>query len=241
MANCFTGRAVVPARLDGALVMQNIGLPFLERTLLAAMVLTIAAMVYGTWRDEYFWQTANQRAYDDYQRRDYASAERRFQDPQWKAAACYRRGEFICAAEVYATTDGAEAAYNLGNALAYSRKSGSLTAALAGYQKALNLRSDWPLAKHNQRVIADLLIAQNANKKSDDDGDPGEPNEPPDGNVVDDKAKAGKSGEINIEKLDPNAIEQLWLRNVKTDPAAFLRLRFAAEQATRPVPKDANP
>lgn len=57
--------------------MQNIGLPFLERTLLAAMVLTIAAMVYGTWRDEYFWQTANQRAYDDYQRRDYASAERR--------------------------------------------------------------------------------------------------------------------------------------------------------------------
>ena len=221
--------------------MRNMRLPLLERALLAALALLIAVMIYGTWRDEYFWQTTDQRAYSDYQLHDYASAQRRFHDPQWKAAACYRSRDFICAAEVYSMTDGADAAYNLGNALAHSRKSGSLTTALASYQKALNLRPDSPLATHNQRVIADLLITQNANKNSDDDGEPGEPNETPDGTVIDNKAKRGKPGEINIEKLDPNAIEQLWLRNVKTDPAAFLRLRFAAEQAAHPVRKDAKP
>lgn len=221
--------------------MQNMRLPLLERALLAAMALVVVVMVYGTWRNEYFWQTPHQRAYDDYQQRDYASAERRFQDPQWKAAACYRRGDFRCAAEIYAMIDNADGAYNLGNALARSRAAGSLTAALASCQKAVNDRPDWPQARHNQRVIAELLIAQNSRKKSDDDGDPGEPNEQPDGTVVDDKAKQGKPGEINIEKLDPNAIEQLWLRNVKTDPAAFLRLRFAAEQTAHPVAKDAKP
>lgn len=221
--------------------MQEMRLPLLERALLATMVLIVAAMVYGTWRDEYFWQTPDQRAYDDYQQHDYASAGRRFQDPNWKAAACYRRGDFACASEIYAMTEDARSNYNLGNALAQSRKPGSLTAALAAYQKALQQRRNWPQAAHNQRVIGELLIARRAKKNPDEDGDPGEPNETADGTVVDDKAKHGKRGEIAIEKLDPNAIEQLWLRNVKTDPTAFLRLRFAAEQATRPAPKDAKP
>ena len=221
--------------------MQPTRLPLPERALLAMLLLLVAAMAYDTWREEYFWQTADQRGYDDYQQRDYASAERRFQNPQWRAAACYRRGDFSCATEIYAMTEGAEAAYNLGNALAHSRKPGSLTGALASYQKALSHQPDWPLARHNQRVIAELLIAQNSKKKSDDDGETGEPNETPDGTVVDDKAKHGKPGEVSIEKLDPNAIEQLWLRNVKTDPAAFLRLRFAAEQATHAATKAAPP
>ncbi len=221
--------------------MQPTRLPLLERALLATLLLLVAAMAYGTWREEYFWQTADQRGFDDYQQRDYASAERRFQNSQWKAAACYRRGDFSCATEIYTMTDGAEAAYNLGNSLAHSRKAGSLTGALASYQKALSHHPDWSLAKHNQRVIAELLIVQNSKKKSADEGEPGEPNETPDGTIVDDKAKHGKPGKVSIEKLDPNAIEQLWLRNVKTDPAAFLRLRFAAEQATRPMPKDATP
>ena len=212
----------------------------IDSALLVAMVLVLAALAWGTWRDESFWQTPDQRAYDDYLAQDYSSAEARFQNLQWKASACYRRGDFSCAAEYFAisdTGDTADAAYNLGNALSRSGKTGSLTAALASYQTALKQRPGWPLAIHNQRVVADLLSIQSSRKKSDDESESGEPNDDAEGTVVDDRAKHGKRGEVSIEKLAPNAVDQLWLRNVKTDPAAFLRLRFAAElAANRPAP-----
>ena len=45
---------------------------------------------------------------------------------------------------------------------------------------------------------------------------------------VDEEGKRGKRGTVEIEKLGPDAIDKLWLRNVRTDPAEFLRARFAA-------------
>ena len=66
----------------------------IDSALLVAMVLVLAALAWGTWRDESFWQTPDQRAYDDYLAQDYSSAEARFQNLQWKASACYRRGDF---------------------------------------------------------------------------------------------------------------------------------------------------
>ena len=212
----------------------------IDSTLLVVMVLVLGTIAWGIWRDEFFWQTPDQRAYDDYLAQDYSSAAARFQNLQWKASTCYRRGDFSCAAKYFAmsdTGDMAEAAYNLGNALAHSGKTGSLTSALASYQTALKHRPGWPLAIHNQRVVVDLLSIQSNRKKSDDETESGEPNETADGTVVDNRAKHGKPGEVSIEKLDPNSVDQLWLRNVKTDPAAFLRLRFAAElAANHPAP-----
>jgi len=48
----------------------------------------------------------------------------------------------------------------------------------------------------------------------------------------------GKRGAVEIEKLGPEAIDKLWLRNVRTDPAEYLRARFAAESSLR---KSAEP
>jgi Ca-activated chloride channel family protein len=205
----------------------------LDAALIVALLLVGGVLIVGTLRDEFFWKTPDQLGFDEYRAQNYAAAERHFQNRQWKASACYRRGDYLCAAEYFTTSDNADAAYNRGNALARSGKTGSLTAALTSYQSALKRRPEWAPAIHNQRVVADLLLVQSAKKKSDDDGEPGEPNETADGTVVDNRAKHGKPGEVSIEKLDANSVDQIWLRNIKTDPAAFLRLRFAAEQSAR--------
>ncbi len=209
----------------------------LDTVLMLALLSVVSVLIFGTLRDEFFWKTPNQLGFDEYLAQDFPAAERHFQNPQWKASACYRRGDYLCAAEYFAMnndTNRAEAAYNLGNTLARSGKAGSLTAALASYQTALKHHPEWALAIHNQRVVADLLLVQHAKKKSDDgDGEASEPNDEAEGTVVDNRAKHGKPGEVSIEKLDANSVDQIWLRNVKTDPAAFLRLRFAAEQLTR--------
>ena len=168
MADGVARRLVVPAWLDGALVMAGRRHP-IDSALLVAMVVVLGITAWATWRDDFFWQSPDQRAYDDYLAQDYSSAEARFQNQQWKATACYRRGDFSCAAEYFTmgnSGDTADADYNLGNALARSGKTGSLTAALASYQSALQRRPGWPLALHNQRVVAELLLVQSKEKKS---------------------------------------------------------------------------
>ncbi len=191
--------------------------------MLAALVL---AMLIGTLRDESFWHTRNQLAYRAYQRGDYAEALNKFHDSSWKAAACFRSADYTCALQNFAITESAISDFNLGNAHA---RAGDLKAAAESYQAALKRRANWTEASENLQIVSALVVNKSTSKDKREPGD--EPQERPDGTAVDEKGKQGKPGEVSIEKLDPKAIDQLWLRNVKTDPADFLRLRFAGETA----------
>lgn len=198
----------------------------LDASLALAALLTLLALAVGSWREPYFWLTPAQRAAHSFAAGDYLATARHgavAQRADWQGVACYRLADYVCASEQFSA---AAAAYNHGNALA---QRGDYAGALMSYERALQQRPDWPEAAANQRLIAQL--AERLRPRDDRKLAGGEPNQEADQMKFNDQAKHGQPGEVSIEKLDPRALEQLWLRNVSTDPAAFLRLRFAAERA----------
>jgi len=201
-----------------------------------ALVLCVALLATGvtlwalrpagfTWAD--LWLTPDQQGRRHFERGDFASAALHFRDPSWKGVACFRAHDLECATQAFSRVTTAEGEFNLGVVQAHAAQ---LPAALAAFEHALALRPGWSEASENRDLLARVL----AQKREDGhDEAAGEPNDEPDDMKVDEKGKRGKRGAVEIEKLGPDAIDQLWLRNVRTDPAQFLRARFAAEAQAR--------
>jgi Ca-activated chloride channel family protein len=196
--------------------------------LLAAVAGVHRAVPDLRWAD--LWRTRDQQGRDAFERGDFVLAADRFADPRWRGAACYRAGDNACAVTVWVRFDDAEDEYNLGNA---TLREGLLDTALAHYDRALSLNPGWPQAMHNRALTLQLIDAARARQrekarrrpgeKGDDEGEPD--------TRIDDKSREGKPGQVRIQKLAPGDVDAIWLRNMQTDPAAFLRRRFAAELA----------
>jgi Ca-activated chloride channel family protein len=199
-----------------------------------ALVVVIAAIVSLASRIQYFpsnardwWHTADQRGHQAYTAGQFAEASDLFRALAWRATACYRASDYHCAADSFAQLPGATAAFNLGNSLAHL---GKIEPAIAAYDATLAMAPDLSAARKNRQLLQRALDeAARAVQRPEGDG---EAQLAPDGFDVK-KGKGGKAGEVRIEQLDAKAIDKLWLRNVSTDPANFLRLRFAAEQQSR--------
>ena len=73
------------------------------------------------------------------------------------------------------------------------------------------------------------LIPKPEDKKKDNDEEIS-PNLTPDQMKYDEKGKQGKKTQVRI-KLDPEKMADIWMRNVQTTPADFLRRRFAVQAA----------
>jgi Ca-activated chloride channel homolog len=173
---------------------------------------------------DYWWQTPNQRGAALYAEGDFAHAAQHFHNPAWRAAALYRARDWPAAEAAFAQLpDTAEQRFNRGNVAAHA---GQLAQAVAHYDAALTQRPGWAHAIKNRQLVANE-IAKRKRRPPEQDG--GEPMLDPDGTVIDEQAQRGKPGRIDVEKLDPSALAALWLRTVRTDPGAFLRLRFAQE------------
>lgn len=103
------------------------------------------------WQD--LWQTADQQAAAALAQGD----ADKFANPEWKAAARYRAGEFETAASEFAAVGTPGGHYNEGNALA---RLGDLEAALAAYDKTLSAEPEHEDARFNRELIEDLLQQQ---------------------------------------------------------------------------------
>jgi Ca-activated chloride channel family protein len=174
---------------------------------------------------QYWWQTPDQAGLEHYRAGRYRHAVRHFNNSGWRGAACYRAGDYECAAQAFsklAAATGSE--LNLGNTAAQQQQP---EIAIAHYDAALRMQPGWLSAEENRALMRIAIATHDRDQRNKPET--GEPTEDPDGTVIDDRAKKGKPGAINIEKLDPGAVDKLWLRNVRTDPGEFLRLRFAAE------------
>ena len=143
----------------------------LALVLLPAFPQPAAAM---TWAD--LWQRQDQRA-PELIRNDPKQAAARLDDPEWKGSALYRSGQFDAAAQVFSRAEGPRASYNLGNALA---RAGKLEEALAAYNHALAESPDMEDARHNLKIVEELLKQKNqgngdsqSNKQKDPSESPG--------------------------------------------------------------------
>ncbi len=159
-----TALASSTRRVDGGLALREdagawlllpllplVLLAFRRGSLLPVLLLGITSFSprseAGWWQD--LWQTPDQQAAQQLQQGDAKAAATTFRDPDWRATAQYRAGEFDNAAQSFATAS-AQGHYNRGNALA---KAGKLDDAIAAYDQALQQQPDFTAAKENRAAV----------------------------------------------------------------------------------------
>jgi len=163
--------------------------------------------------------TPDTKGYLLFNNKEYTEASETFHNPLWQGVALYRAGEFKQAAAVFSGYDTAKGFYNYGNALLMQ---GQYEKAIDCYKKALDLNPEWNDAKVNH------AIAINRAAKLKKEG----------GNMTDGKLGAddfifeknkNKSQEQQTEIIEQNsaAARELWLRQVQTKPADFLKSKFS--------------
>ncbi|HMD19187.1 MAG TPA: VWA domain-containing protein [Alloacidobacterium sp.] len=176
-----------------------------------------------SWMD--LWLTHDQQGRYYFERGEYQKAAAKFEDPLWKGLAFSRAGDYEDALNAFALSDSAEAWYNQGNALAHL---GKYPDAVQAYQQALARRHPWSQAQQNLALV-ESLIPKTENKEKNEEQEIA-PNLPPDQIKFDEKGKKGKQTQIRT-KLDPKKMAEIWMRNIQTTPADFLRRRFAVQAA----------
>ena len=168
-------------------------------------------------------RTPEQAGYSLYSKSEYKKAAETFTDSYWKAIALYRDGQFKAAANIFAGFDSAEGAFNHGNALLFQ---GNYEQATKRYERALELRPNWEDAKINRAIAvarAEALDFEGANMT---DGKIGADdyvinNEPSSNQNDNDQTEVVESTELSDAEL-----RAVWLRQVQTDPADFLKSKF---------------
>lgn len=179
------------------------------------------------WPDDLagWWLTPDQQGHRLFEQGHYLAAAEHFEDLAWRGAAYYRGGDFERAAGVFGRMRSADAAYNRGNALVLL---GQYDAAVASYERALELRPDWRLAQDN-RALAIARQQMLAPPASDAGGTGGQLGA--DEIVFDDTGRVANSGAETVseggEPMSEDEMRAVWLRRVQNDPADFLRARFA--------------
>jgi len=116
------------------------------------------------WQD--LWQTKDQQAQQAYKRQDFTKAAEQFENPDWKAAAHYKAGEYDKALESLKSSKSESSVYNQGNALA---KAGQLEEAIKAYEKALGHNPNDSDAKHNKEIVEKELEKQKQQNQQKDD------------------------------------------------------------------------
>jgi Ca-activated chloride channel family protein len=172
--------------------------------------------------------TPDQRGYRDFEQSDFEQAASSFADPMWMAVALYRSGDFAQSASLFAGFDTAEGAFNQGNALVMQ---GKYDAAVARYSRALQLRPGWEDAEVNRHIAAGRAAALEKKGGNMTDGQMGA-----DDFVFEKGASPPSAGEEQIDGGQDTSdaeLRSIWLRQVQTKPADFLRSKFAYQYATR--------
>jgi Ca-activated chloride channel family protein len=108
------------------------------------------------------WSRPDQQGRRALEAGEAADAAQVFEDPQWKAAAQYRAGQYEQVATSLEPIKTPDALYNRGNALA---RLGQYPNAMASYQQTLELDPDHEDARHN----LELLQQQEQQKQSQQD------------------------------------------------------------------------
>lgn len=171
------------------------------------------------------WYSPDQQGRRLFERSQFDQAAEAFADPMWRGVAWYRAGEFKKAAEAFARLSTPEARYNLGDAQVML---GQYDTAIASYELALQERPDWKEAQENLE-----LARARAKLVEQKGGDFGDQRIGADEIVFDkDKKDDGQQTEVAGDKATSDAaVQAIWLRQVQTKPADFLKAKFAYQQA----------
>ncbi len=128
-----------------------------------------AAAVHEGWQDSSWhdwWQRPDQQAASALRDGHPKQAEQLARDPALRGAAAYRAGNYPAAVQALQQARGADAPYNLGNALA---KLGRYPEAIKAYDHALQLNPHNDDARANRKAVEDAMRRQKQQQKSSQD------------------------------------------------------------------------
>lgn len=136
-----------------------------------------------------------------------------FIDPYWKGVAAYHAADYDLALATFARLDTPQAYFYLGNI--YVRRF-KFDQAIAAYTQVLKLQPQFPEATANLALARALL-------KDTESAEQNAPETKPDEVKFD---KAPGKGQSKAIKTEQAASDALWLQNLTTSPAKFLRQKF---------------
>jgi Ca-activated chloride channel family protein len=182
----------------------------------------LAALVYCLQAGSFALLRPDREGFGFYRREAYGEAAQAFADPQWKGVALYRDGSFEEAAGIFSGMDTAQGAYNHGNALLMQ---GRYEEAVRRFDRAIELQPGWEDASLN-REIAQARAALLVREGGEMTGGKLEADEI----VFTEGTSSPSAGEEVVEEAMPmsdSELQALWLRQVQTKPADFLRAKFS--------------
>lgn len=200
--------------------------------LLVFLAITLGTVSCGdTFRFADLWLTPDQQGRWYFERGDYQTAAARFDDPLWRGTAYYASEDFESAAGQFSLVDSAEGWFNRGNALAHLE---SYPEAVAAYEQALERQPEYPEAEANRDYV-NLFIPWRPEGGGGESGVAGR-----DG-MADEIVFDADQQRLNEEGIDTvmeeeggmlseQQMAEMWLRQVETSPADFLRWKFAWQQ-----------
>ena len=176
------------------------------------------------------WLTPDQQGRYYLERGDYGAAAERFEDTAWKAVAYYLNEDFATAAELFLRIETADGTFNLGNAYAHGRQ---YLLARDAYDRVLRLEPNQAGAARNRAIVQALIDEINRVSESQQ----AERGERSDELGADDPrtaegAEREDMGPIEVEQvtaeqlLSDEALHEIWMRQVQSDPADFLAAKF---------------
>ncbi|NWD51426.1 VWA domain-containing protein [Pseudomonas gingeri] len=160
--------------------------------------------------------TPDQQGRLAFEHQHYPAAAAHFTDPYWKGIAAYLAADYDLALASFARLDSAPAYFYLGNI--YTRRF-KFDQAIAAYTQALKLQPRFPEASANLALAIAL-------QKDTDSAAQNAPEVKPDQVQFDKPAGKGKTQQVQTPQA---ASDELWLRNLSTSPARFLRQKFSLQ------------
>ncbi|WP_166215785.1 VWA domain-containing protein [Pseudomonas atagonensis] len=139
-----------------------------------------------------------------------------FVDPYWKGVAAYQAADYDLALATFARLDTPQAYFYLGNI--YVRRF-KFDQAIAAYTQALKLQAQFPEATANLALAQALL-------KDTESAEKNAPETKPDEVKFDKSPGKGQSKAVKTEQATSDA---LWLQNLSTSPAKFLKQKFSLQ------------
>ncbi|MFJ4193438.1 VWA domain-containing protein [Pseudomonas sp. NPDC089534] len=152
-----------------------------------------------------------------------AQAAALFTDPYWKGIAAYDAADYDLALTTFARLDTPQAYFYLGNIHVRRFK---FDQAIAAYTQALKRQPQFPEASANLALAIAL-------QKDTESAEQNAPQTPPDEVKFDKTPGKGQSNPVTTQQA---ASDALWLQNLTTSPAKFLRQKFSLQDQAEARP-----
>ncbi|WP_085640047.1 MULTISPECIES: VWA domain-containing protein [unclassified Pseudomonas] len=167
--------------------------------------------------------TRDQQGRWAFEHQHYPQAAALFTDPYWKGIAAYHAADYDLALATFARLDTPEAYFYLGNIHVRRFK---FDQAIAAYTLALKRQPQFPEASANLALAIAL-------QKDTESADQNTPQTPPDEVKFDKTPGKGQSKPVATQQATSDA---LWLQNLTTSPAKFLRQKFSLQDQAQARP-----